>query len=123
MKTATPPAMIALIAITTIISIIVKPSSRFIAGCLGESIGRIPRAVAMKNNGGVRRPCHTYCDQQGIGRGNGAQGLIGDGDARAVSVQSAQRGSGEVGDARHHAEAVVVAYVVERSGRASARFS
>src|SRR5258708_1032724 len=112
MNTETAPAMMAVIAMTMTISISVTPRSRL---CSGQGIGCITHAVAVKNHGGVsaRRPKHGHRDEKSVTCRDRPQRLVGDGNARRVTPESGNGGSREVGDARAHAEAVVVVHVVE----------
>src|SRR5438105_15962163 len=124
MNTATPLAMIAVIAMTMTISISVTPLCGFL-GCL-KSIGRVAHSVAVKLDGRVGRPGHRDGDKECLGAGNGAgpgaEPLLRNIHGGAVRTEARHCGASDVGDARSHGETVVVIYVVERVGRAGTRF-
>src|SRR5882762_8564453 len=126
MNTATAPAMMAVIAMTMTISISVTPRS-LLRGRSGQSIGRIAHAVAVKNHGGVsaRRPGHGHLDEKRVTCWDRPQNLVDNGDARCVILESGNGRSRNVSDSRDQGvgEAVVIAHVVIRRGRAVARFA
>src|SRR2546421_6931389 len=71
MNTATPLAMIAVIAMTMTISISVTPLCRLLDG-LRQSIGRVAHSVAVELNDRVGWPGHRDRDEQCLGGGDGA---------------------------------------------------
>src|SRR6266513_1841128 len=126
MNTETAPAMMAVIAMTMTISISVTPRSRLRSG---QGIGCITHAVAVKDHPGVgaRRPIHGHRDENGLTtcRRDRPERLVDDRDARRVIFESGNGRSRNVSDSRDQGggEAVVIAHVVIRRGRAVARFA